>query len=141
MEQYLTFFSHNLMLFAALAVVLGMLFFNLFGPRLRGYRVVNPTDAVKLINHEEAVVLDVREANEYQEGHIVNAIHIPQSALPKRINELEKHKNKPVIVGCRSGHRSGQACTVLKKQGFETVYNLSGGVMAWKNANLPLTRK
>jgi rhodanese-related sulfurtransferase len=140
-EQYLTFASHNLMLFAALAVILAMLFFNLFGHRLRGYQVVGPADAVNLINHKDAVVLDVREINEFQEGHIVNAIHIPQSALSKRINELEKHKSKPIIIGCRSGHRSGQACAMLRKQGFEQVYNLQGGVMAWRSANLPLTRK
>lgn len=141
MEQYLTFVSHNLMLFAALAVILVMLFYNLFGHRLRGYQIVAPADAVNLINHNDAVVLDVREANEFQEGHIVNAIHIPQTALGKRVNELEKYKQNPIIVGCRSGHRSGQACAALKKQGFEKVYNLQGGVMAWRSANLPLTRK
>lgn len=141
MEQFLNFVSNNLLLFAALAVVLVMLFFNLFGARLRGYRVVGPTDAVLLINHEDAIVLDVREANEFKDGHIVNAIHIPQSALGKRLNELEKFRDKPIIVGCRSGNRSGHACALLKKQGFEKVYNLQGGVMAWRSANLPLTRK
>ena len=141
MDLFISFVTHNWMLIIALFVILGMLFFNLFGGRLRGYQAVGPADSVNLINHEEAIVLDVRENKEYQSGHILNSIHIPQSALAKRITELEKYKSRPIIVGCRSGSRSSFACGLLKKQGFESVYNLSGGVMAWQNANLPLTRK
>lgn len=73
-------------------------------------------------------------------GHIINSVHIPLGTLNNRLNELEKYKSRPIIVGCRSGQRSAAACTTLKKQGFETVYNLSGGVMGWQNANLPLTK-
>lgn len=141
MDLFISFVTHNWMLIIALVVILVMLFFNLFGSKLRGYEVIGPAESVNLINHEEAVILDVRENNEYHNGHILNSIHIPQGNLTNRITELEKYKNKPIIVGCRSGHRSGHACALLKKQGFETVYNLKGGVMAWQNANLPLTRK
>jgi len=140
-DLYISFVTHNWMMIIALVVILVMLFFNLFGSRLRGYIPVGPADSVNLINHENAVVLDVRENNEYHSGHILNSIHIPQSSLAKRITELEKYKSRPIIVGCRSGHRSGHACGLLKKRGFENVYNLSGGVMAWQNAKLPLTRK
>ncbi|HHH47663.1 MAG TPA: rhodanese-like domain-containing protein [Gammaproteobacteria bacterium] len=118
-----------------------MLFLNLFGSRLKGYQPVDPAEAVNLINHDNALVLDVREANEYQSGHILNARHIPQSALAKRLDELEKERNRPIILVCRSGSRSGHVAGMLKKHGFEKVYNLSGGIMAWQNANLPLTRK
>jgi rhodanese-related sulfurtransferase len=140
-DLYINFVSHNWMLIIALVVILVMLFLNLFGNKLRGYEVIDPIGSVKLINHEDAVVLDVRENNEYHNGHILNSIHIPQGNLASRITELEKYKTKPIIVGCRSGNRSGHACALLKKQGFETVYNLKGGVMAWQSANLPLTRK
>lgn len=141
MDLFISFVTHNWMLIIALVVILVMLFFNLFGSRLRGYEVIDPVESVKLINHEDAVVIDVRENKEYHSGHILNSIHIPQANLASRITELEKYKSKPIIVGCRSGHRSGNACALLKKQGFETVYNLKGGVMAWQSANLPLTRK
>ena len=141
MDLYINFVSHNWMLIIALVVILVMLFLNLFGNKLRGYEVIDPVASVKLINHEDAVVLDVRENNEYHNGHILNSIHIPQGNLASRITEIEKYKAKPIIVGCRSGHRSGHACALLKKQGFETVYNLKGGVMAWQSVNLPLTRK
>ncbi len=140
MEQYIAFVTQNWMLVLAFIVILVMLFLNLFGGKLRGYQSVSPSDAVLMINHDDAVVLDVRENKEYQDGHILNAIHIPQSSLSSRLDELEKYKSRPIIVSCRSGQRSAHACAVLKKHGFESIYNLSGGVMSWQNASLPLTR-
>ncbi|HHH89299.1 MAG TPA: rhodanese-like domain-containing protein [Aliiroseovarius sp.] len=140
MQQLLTFVSHNLMLFGALAVILALLAHNLFGSSLRGYKTTTPAEAIQLINHEDALVLDVREDGEYRNGHILNALHIPQNHLQDRLDELEKHKDRAIIVSCRSGSRSAQACALLKKQGFDPVYNLSGGVMAWQSANLPLVK-
>ena len=125
----------------ALLVITSMLLMSTFGERLRGYQSRSPGEATMLINREDAIVLDVRETNEFQTGHIVNSVHIPQGSLKDRLGELEKHKDKPIVVACRSGHRSGQACSVLKKSGYENVYNLSGGVMAWESANLPLQKK
>jgi len=140
-EHLTHFVSTNWLLILAFLAIAGMLFFNLFGSRLRGYRSIGPAEAVDLINHQNAVVIDVRNNNEYHDGHILNSIHIPQSALPQRLAELEKYKSRPIILGCRTGHRSGQACALLRKHGFENVYNLNGGIMAWQNAHLPLTRK
>ena len=126
---------------AAFVAISAMLMMSLFGQRLRGYLAASPAEATMLINREDAVVLDVRETNEFQTGHIVNSVHIPQGFLKDRLNELDKHKTKPIVVACRSGHRSGQACSLLKKNGYENIYNLSGGVMAWESANLPLQKK
>ncbi len=141
MEQTLSFISNNLPLFGALVVILAMLGYNLFGSSLRGYKTTSPTEAIQMINHDNAVVLDVREDGEYHNGHIINALHIPQNHLKNRLQELGKHKDKAIIVSCRSGSRSGQACALLKKQGFESVYNLAGGIMAWQSASLPLVKK
>jgi rhodanese-related sulfurtransferase len=93
-----------------------------------------------LIN-DDALVLDVREDKEWAEGHIPNAKHIPLGQLSKRISELDKYKDKPIVVSCRSGHRSATACRTLKKDGFEQTHNLMGGIIAWENANLPVTKK
>lgn len=141
MDQLITFIPNHLMLFAALVIILGLLIHNLLGTQLSGFGSLSPSEATMLINRKNAVVLDVREDAEYKTGHILNSIHIPQSALKTRMGELEKHKNKPIIVGCRSGNRSGPACAQLKKQGFETVHNLKGGIMGWQNANLPLVKE
>lgn len=125
----------------SVAVLSGMmLFWSVFGNRLRGIKEVDCSAALQLINHKDALVLDVREEKEYQEGHILNATLIPLGKLGERISELEKYRDKPIVVMCRSGNRSGSACVTLGKQGFAQAYNLAGGVMAWQKANLPLKK-
>ncbi|MDY6981422.1 MAG: rhodanese-like domain-containing protein [Pseudomonadota bacterium] len=141
MDQLTTFVTNNWILVGALIVILFLLINSYIGGRLRGYASTSPSEAVKMINREDALVLDVREDTEYQEGHIINAKHLPLSQLSDQMNQLEKHKERPIIVACRSGQRSGQACATLKKAGFDNVYNLGGGIMAWKNANLPLVHQ
>jgi len=141
MDQLITFTSNNTILVISIIVVSYMLLNNLFGEKLRGYSSITPIQGTKMINHDDAVVIDVREVNEYSDGHIINSVHIPLSSLKTRMSELEKHKANKVIVACRSGHRSSHACANLKKAGFEQVFNLSGGVMAWESANLPLIKK
>jgi rhodanese-related sulfurtransferase len=95
--------------------------------------------ATRLYN-DDALILDVREDKEFASGHIPKAKHIPLGKLASRIQELEKHKGKPILVTCRSGQRSARACGMLKKAGFETVYNQEGGIIAWERANLPVTK-
>ncbi len=101
---------------------------------------VGPVEATQLINREDAHILDVREAAEYAAGHLPEAKNIPTSALAERIGELDKFKDKPIIVCCASGMRSNKACGELKKQGFEKLYNLSGGVDAWVGAGYPIKK-
>lgn len=141
MDQLITFTSNNTILVISIIIVSFMLLNNLFGEKLRGYTSISPLESTQMINHDDALVLDVREMKEYSEGHILNSVHIPLTNLKTRLSEIEKHKAKKVIVACRSGHRSSHACANLKKDGFEQVFNLRGGVMAWQNANLPLIKK
>jgi len=140
MNEYIEFTNSHPLLVGSFFAVLTLLVFNLFGGRMRGYNAASPADATTLINRNDAVVLDVRTDKEFNEGHIINSIHIPQADIKARIKELEKHKDKPIIVSCRSGQRSGQVCGTLKKQGFDNIYNLAGGVGAWQSANFPLTK-
>lgn len=141
MDQLITFTSNNTILVIAIVLVSLMLIHSLVGEKLRGYSSISPAQSTQMINRENAVILDVRENNEYSDGHIINSIHIPLSNLKTRMTELEKYKTQKVIILCRSGNRSSQACAKLKKAGFEQVFNLSGGVMAWENASLPLIKK
>jgi rhodanese-related sulfurtransferase len=117
-----------------------MLAWSFVGGRLSGVEQADTLKATRLFN-DDALVLDVREDKEYAAGHIPKAKHIPLGQLGKRIQELEKFKGKPILVTCRSGHRSARACGMLKKAGFETVYNQAGGIIAWERANLPVTTK
>lgn len=117
-----------------------MLLWSFFGNRLRGIKDVDLVEALQLINHKNALVLDVREESEYKSGHILNAKWIPLGKLSDRTGELERYREQNIVVICRSGNRSASACAMLVKQGFAQAVNLSGGVMAWQKSNLPLEK-
>jgi rhodanese-related sulfurtransferase len=133
------FIQQNLAM-VALALISGSM---LLYPLLRGGPAggVSVADATLKINREDAVVVDVRESDEWLKGHIPGARHIALAQLEKRIHEIEKFKERPLIVCCASGGRSSKACSVLQKAGFTKVFNLNGGMGAWAEANLPVTVK
>jgi rhodanese-related sulfurtransferase len=133
------FIQDNWML-VALAVASGaMLAWTFIGSRLSGIEQADTLKATRLFN-DDALILDVREDKEFASGHIPKAKHIPLGKLSSRIQELDKFKSQPILVTCRSGQRSARACGMLKKAGFETVYNQAGGILAWERANLPTTK-
>ncbi len=134
------FLQQNWMLAALAAVSGAMLTWSFIGGRLSGVEQADTLKATRLYN-DDALVLDVREDNEYAAGHIPQARHIPLGQLGGRLQELDKFKSRPILVTCRSGQRSARACGMLKKAGFETVYNQAGGILAWERANLPVTQK
>jgi rhodanese-related sulfurtransferase len=101
---------------------------------------ISTLQATLLINQQNALVLDVREAAEYEKGHMLNARNIPLGELEARAAEIDKYKAKPVIVVCDNGNRSGRAATALRKRGFEQVFTLGGGIGAWRQAGLPLEK-
>ncbi len=137
MEHLNEFAQTNWIMILMWFVLLGMII-NSF---LSASYDISPQQAVQLMSHENgSLLLDVREDSEYQSGHIKDSIHIPMGALASRVDELDKYKNKNVILGCRSGSRSGRACRILKKHGFDKVHNLRGGVLAWENDNLPMNK-
>lgn len=135
----LQFLQDNWMLVALAVVSSAMLIWSFIGGKLSGVEQADTLKATRLYN-DDALVLDVREDKEFAAGHIPKAKHIPLGQLAGRINELDKFKNKPVLVTCRSGQRSARACGMLKKAGFETVYNQAGGIIAWERANLPVAK-
>jgi rhodanese-related sulfurtransferase len=139
MEQYIDFVTNNIFLFAALCVVLALLAHNLMAGG--GKFAVTPQKATELINREDAVVVDVRPIADFSKGHIINAINIPMNSLKSQLGRLDKYKQKPVIVACRSGAQSAGAGKQLRQAGFEKVYDLKGGIMAWQSASLPVSRK
>lgn len=140
MQQFFEFATRHWDLFAALFIILAMMFGGGILRRMRGFQEVDAVTAVQMINHDNALLVDVREDSEFHDGHILGARHIPLGTLRKRLNELEPHKNKPLLVYCRSGQRSASACGLLRKEGFQNVTNLKGGVMAWQNAGMPLSK-
>lgn len=136
----LQFVINNWYLFVALAVILFLLAAGPLSQQMHGIRNANAAQAIQLLNRENGVVVDVCEPKEFSAGHVPNAINLPLSSLKDRMRDLEKHKNKPIIVSCRSGNRSLKAAVILRKHGFATVYNLAGGLQAWERDNLPLEK-
>jgi len=98
---------------------------------------VTVQQAASMSDQRQAVIIDVREDEEWRQGHIPNAIHIPLSQLAGRMSELEQYKNGVVITQCRSGKRSSKAANMLKRAGFSQVYNMNGGLVAWLKSGLP----
>ena len=139
--RIIEFIGNHPILILAFAGTLGALFASEITRRLNGTRSVGPVQATQLSNRENAVFLDTREDREYSDGHIPEAIHIPLKQLPERVTELNKYKKLPIIAYCRSGNRSNGVGTILKKHGFESVYNLGGGITAWQSASLPVSKK
>jgi rhodanese-related sulfurtransferase len=135
----LKFITEHMFLVGLAAVSGGMLIW----PAVRrgaGGPSISTLQATLLINKQNALVLDVRDAAEYEKGHVLNARHFPLRELAARSAEIEKYKGKPVIVVCESGNRADKAATTLRKQGFEQAFSLSGGVAAWQQAGLPLEK-
>ena len=141
MENLPEFFSNHIFLFGALFVVLALLIKAEFEHQTGKANLVSPVNAIRIMNNENALVLDVRTEAEYNKGHIKSARNIPLAKLQSRLAELDKHKDQPVLAYCNSGAMSGKACRLLQKSGFSKVHNIGGGVHGWQDANLPLTSK
>jgi rhodanese-related sulfurtransferase len=134
------FIKHNAV-FIGLAIGSG---FALLWPMLNrgasGTANISATEAVLLLNRSKPFILDVRDPAEFAAGHISGAKNIPVAELAGRMKELEKFKDKPVLVHCQKGMRAKTACGILKAQQFTQLNNLAGGLDAWIEAKLPLVK-
>ncbi len=137
MEQFFEFVGNHPILVGAFLVILALFVRNEVA---RGGRSVTAQELVNLVNRDGAVVVDVRDKHEFSQGHIVDAINVPHVAISSRLGELEKYKQKPLVLACKMGQHAGAAGTVLRKAGFENVSRLKGGIAEWRNQNLPVVK-
>lgn len=129
------FLGEQWLLVVALAATLTMLVLHegrKAGPAL------SINEAVQLINVEGGVFLDIRDAGEFARGHITDALHIPAASVADRYTELEKFRDKPIVVVCKMGQSAGPATKTLRAQGFGRAQKLSGGMMEWDAQKLPV---
>jgi rhodanese-related sulfurtransferase len=138
----LDFIANNWHLFAALIVISLLIGIDTMRRGGTGANQVSAVQLPQLINQENAVVVDVCQPEEFRKGHIPAAINIPVDQIKEQLGQLEKFrkKDRPIVLSCRSGQRASRAATVLRKNEFERVYTLSGGLAAWEKENLPLER-
>ena len=137
MDRFLEFTSNNTLLVLALMISFFLLVFTELRRKASGMINIEPSDAVKLINND-AVVIDLRNAEAYSRGHIVGARSIPADELGAKMDSLEKFKSKPVVTVCDAGISSTRAVNQLRNAGFDSAYGLKGGMNGWSQAGMPV---
>ena len=123
------------------AVFLAILATLIFVESKGGAQGLTPSAATNFMNNENAVVVDIRPEKEFGTGHITGSLNIPATKMKDNLNRLEKHKDAPIIVVCKSGITSGASAKDLKKAGFNKIYKLQGGIAEWQSSSLPLVKK
>jgi len=126
----------NFLKYCRLSFIVSMLSCNAAEAGTDNLELISPQDASTLSAEKKAVIIDVREDNEWNAVHIPGAIHIPLAQLNNRLIELQPYKNSAIITQCRSGARSAKALDILKSAGFTHVQNMEGGLIAWNKAGL-----
>ncbi len=139
MDRFLEFSANHPILMSAAVLMTLLVLFHEMRNRGRGRVELSPAEAVRLINGG-ALVLDVRSADEFAAGHITAARNIAVDDLATRAGDIEKFKAKPVLVSCMNGPRGSRAAGILRKLGFEQVFNLQGGLAAWQREHFPLEK-
>jgi len=128
------FLAQEWVLVLALLVVIAMLFMH---EGRRSGPTVTPQQAINLVNAEGGVFLDLRDASEFNKGHVSGALNIPVVKLSERMVELEKYKEQPIVLVCKMGQQSGAAGKQLRAAGYTNVHRMTGGMMEWGNLQLP----
>lgn len=129
------------MLFVALAVIVVLLIGNELLYVIQGGRSIGPTEAVRMINESDAIIVDVRGEKEYRKSHIVNARHFSHQEMEPEPKGLAQLKDKDLIVYAATDSAAAQARDKLSKKGYSAVVSLKGGLNAWQGASLPVSSK
>ena len=137
MDKYLEFTANHTLLVVALSISFFVLVFSELRRKASGLINIDPTAAITLMNND-AIVLDLRNAESFSRGHIVNAKNIPFDELDAQLDKIAGLKGKPIVAVCDVGGTSNKAVNSLRKTGFESVYGLKGGMTAWTQAGLPV---
>ena len=142
MEQLITFAGNNGMLSAVWVALVVMIIVTTIKMKMSPVKQISPQELTFLVNREDGLVVDIRAEKEFKAGHILDARHLSNEKVTKNdFANLEKHKDKPIIVVCAAGMTAARASEQLLKAGFGKVSLLKGGMNAWVNAGLPVAKK
>ncbi|MFT3755507.1 MAG: rhodanese-like domain-containing protein [Pseudoxanthomonas sp.] len=139
-ETFKAFVASSPILWLALAALTVALVFTEIKRLLRGYKALVPAELTRLINREDALVIDLSAATDFEKGHIAGSRNAQASQFGPDHKLVSAAKSRPVVVVCRDGNASAGAAAKLKKAGFEQVNWLEGGIAAWRQAELPLVK-
>ncbi|RZO82382.1 MAG: rhodanese-like domain-containing protein [Litorivicinaceae bacterium] len=137
MQDFIGFAQENWVLLVLWLSAAGTLYYT---ENKKAGKSVNTTEATRMINRENALILDIREQKEFSQGHIAGAYNLPASVFDKKLSELDRYKTHPVVVVCKMGTSAGSIAKTLKKRGFEQVVRLAGGMSEWTASSLPVKK-
>jgi rhodanese-related sulfurtransferase len=138
MEQFGQFIINHWQLWLTLAVIIILIFFNETFSQKQQAIELTPEAAINKMNHENAVVIDIRDPEQFAKGHIIDAMLANNLSFEQK--KMDKYKKKIIILTCTRGVHSASLAAKLAAQGFESVYVLRGGMEAWQKASLPLVK-
>ncbi len=139
-EELQAFVGRNPMLSIALVGLTIAIVVTEIARLFRGYVALKPAELTRLINSDNALVLDLSASADFEKGHIAGSRNVLPSKFDPEGKLLAGARQSPVVLVCRSGSASAAAAKRLKKAGFEKVYWLDGGIPAWQQAELPLVK-
>ena len=137
MDQFIVFLGQQWLL---VGILVACVFLLIKHESNKGGESLSPQQVINVVNQKEGVIIDLRDAADYKEGHIVDAINIPSAKLASRVGELESYRDRPLILVCKMGQHSGAAGKTLVAEGFENISRMQGGMMEWQNMQLPLIK-
>lgn len=141
MQEIMQFASNHTILCLAWVVLFVLVIVTTVKGMFSKVKTISRGEATRLINKEDAVVVDVRSRDEYRKGHISGALNVAAADIKKgSFGELEKHKAQPIIVVCATGQSAGEPAAQLSAAGFSQVAVLKDGIGGWSGENLPLVR-
>ena len=140
MSQLAEFIGNHLWLSLAFIAVLFLYLSMILNEKMQAFSNINTSQLTQLVNHKDAVVIDTRSSNDFNNGHIVNAINMPLADIISGNKSIDNLKDKTVITYCVSGITSKTACKHLIKSGVSNVFNLTGGINSWIGEKLPLVK-
>ncbi len=142
MQEYITFFSNHALLSIVWVILLGMLIYSFGRHFLSSVKEVSSQQLSLVVNKQDGVVVDVRGQEKFGKGHIPGALNAPMSQVKeKNFSHIEKFKDNPIILVCEDGQESRNAGRIMQQQGFSKVSTLKGGLVEWRAASMPLTKK
>jgi len=141
MQDIISFVIKYWYLWASLLAVIFILIRTELTSTVAGILLISPDDVVTKMNHEDAMVVDVRDNNAYANGHILGAHHVMPKDIDDKKHKLAKAKDKPIIVVDAQGQQAPKLAATLREQGLTTLFALKGGMSAWTAAGLPLAKK
>jgi len=134
--DFFVFISEQWVLVSVLLVLIYLFAIN---ERIKSGRPISVHAVTRMLNADEAVLLDVRDSKEFKAGHIAGAMNIPQTKLQDKMGELNPYQEKIIIIADKVGQQAGAVGRKLQQQGFK-VFRLTGGMMEWQNQNLPVVK-